>query len=82
MDGILCSAFVTLFRRQMNEKAIGVRLEEILIDDALCGEDFDMHNIDEQRQRMLIEEDENEDFLVEGSFSHSFFFLSYSFPSF
>ena len=49
-------------------KAIGVRLEEILIDDALCNDDFEVQNLDEQRQRLLMEEDENEDFLVEGCF--------------
>lgn len=47
-------------------QAIGVRLEEILIDDALCGEDYAVPGLDEQRQRALMEEDENEDFLVEG----------------
>lgn len=47
-------------------QAIGVRLEEILIDDALCCEDYDAQALDEQRQRILMEEDENEDFLVEG----------------
>lgn len=45
-----------------------MRLEEILIDDALCLEDYDVQMLDEQRQRMLMEEDENEDFLVEGLF--------------
>jgi len=56
-------------------KAIGVRLEEILIDDALCNDDFEVQNLDEQRQRLLMEEDENEDFLVEGCFC---FFICYS----
>jgi hypothetical protein len=49
-------------------KAVGVRLEEILIDDALCNDDFEVQNLDEQRQRLLMEEDDNEDFLVEGCF--------------
>ncbi|EFX80552.1 hypothetical protein DAPPUDRAFT_318531 [Daphnia pulex] len=52
-------------------EAIGVRLEEILIDDALCCEDYDAHVMDEQRQRILIEDDENEDFLVEASVNPS-----------
>ena len=47
-------------------QAIGVRLEEILIDDALCSEDYMVQGLDEQRQRMLMEEDESEDYLVEG----------------
>jgi hypothetical protein len=51
----------------MYKQAIGVRLEEILIDDALCCEDYDAQVMDEQRQRILMEEDENEDFLVEGN---------------
>lgn len=50
----------------MKLQAIGVRLEEILIDDALCSDDHVVHSLDEQRQRMLMDEDENEDFLVEG----------------
>lgn len=48
-------------------QAIGVRLEEILIDDALCSEDYvPVQGLDEQRQRTLVDEDESEDFLVEG----------------
>ena len=51
---------------------IGVWLEEILFDDALCCEDYDIQPLDEQRQRLLVVrvssfEDENEDFLVEGN---------------
>ena len=46
---------------------IGVWLEEILFDDALCCEDYDIQPLDEQRQRFLVDEDENEDFLVEGN---------------
>ncbi|XP_045030143.1 protein unc-80 homolog isoform X4 [Daphnia magna] len=52
-------------------EAIGVRLEEILIDDALCCEDYDAQALDEQRQRILMDEDENEDFLVEASVNPS-----------
>ena len=34
----------------------------------MCVEDFNVQNLDEHRQRMLLDEDENEDFLVEGNF--------------
>lgn len=37
-----------------------------MADDALSKDDYSMNNLDEHRQRMLAEEDENEDFLVEG----------------
>ena len=55
-------------------QAIGVRLEEILVEEALCNDDFTHQGIDELRQRALQEEDENEDFLVEGNifFPNSF----------
>ena len=46
---------------------IGVWLEEILFDDALCCEDYEIQPLNEQRQRFLVDEDENEDFLVEGN---------------
>jgi len=48
-----------------------VRLEEILIDDALCNEEYVAQALDEQQQRILLEEDENEDFLVEASVNPS-----------
>ena len=48
-------------------QAIGVRLEEILLEDALCNEDYTAQSAEEQRQRLLHDEDENEDFLVEGT---------------
>ena len=38
-----------------------------MIDDALCCEDYDAHVMDDQRQRILMEDDDNEDFLVEGN---------------
>lgn len=65
-------------------QAIGVRLEEILIDDALCCEDYDAQALDEQRQRILMDEDENEDFLVEGntSFNWANLHLQLIFPFF
>jgi hypothetical protein len=43
-------------------------LDEILIEDAMGVEDFNVQNLDEHRQRMRLDEDENEDFLVEGNF--------------
>lgn len=51
-------------------QAIGVRLEEILVEEALCNEEYTNQGIDELRQRALQEEDENEDFLVEGTFKY------------
>lgn len=49
-------------------QAVGVRLEEMLIDDALCGDDAAAAalGVDEQRQRALMDQDDGEDFLVEG----------------
>ena len=48
-----------------------MRLEEILIDDALCNEEYAIQGMDEQHQRLLLDEDENEDFLVEASVNPS-----------
>ena len=47
-----------------------MRLEEILVEEALCNEEYTNQGIDELRQRALQEEDENEDFLVEGTFKY------------
>ena len=36
------------------------------MEDAMCHDDYDVQQLDENRQRCLLDEDENEDFLVDG----------------